>query len=714
MAKVSLGWPRSFRRVGTRRRLVAAVAAGVAVLAGIGTLVIPALGAAGGPAPASAPSADSSQTPLRDPDAASRPHVDIASTMKNQAVPLPPAASPPAPTPPAVAQLPALRPHEVFAFLPYWSLPYQATIDVSRFTTVAYFGVDINGSGSIITGDTGWDGYRSAALAAFIDRAHAQGDRVVLSAECFDQGALDQLASDPGSADRLAGALGAAVKAESFDGVNLDFEGLGSADRAGMARLFRGVADDLHSINPRWQVTVDTYGSSAEDSAGFFDVRAIAASVDAFFVMAYDMGSRATPSPTAPLDGPGITDARVLSSYVRAVPAAKVLLGIPFYGYQWPISGPSGDAGPIGPPSPVTYSQVVDGHLETSWDQVTQTPSGVYQAGGTWYRAFFDDPSSVALKAAAADRAGTRGVGVWALGMAGNDPAMTDALLGHAPPLKDWVPSPSGTPDAGPAPAAGPTTPPTTTPPPPNRFSPYGPTNAATPTASSAGLMPSAYLCSLLADDVPLAGTMQSMAGSALGGPAPVDLVADFNRLRASAGCAGGSPAPVPGGGPAPGLCQFLGDQAQVAGVLQGVVESGSGPLPVSLGDVVGHLAASGGCTGVGAPAGIPLTGCAALSTALGTISGEASVLQHDAEAQAGRPLGADLAALVAGLGSGCSDSPQAGGGPPANLASLCTLLTDLNGEAQVLQQAAAAQSGQAVPSLPAGVQQLGSVVGCP
>jgi len=53
-----------------------------------------------------------------------------------------------------------------------------------------------------------------------------------------------------------------------------------------------------------------------------------------------------------------------------------------------------------------------------------------------------DDPTSLALKAQLANYFHIAGVGIWALGMDGNNPAMLAALLGNAPVAKDVLTGP--------------------------------------------------------------------------------------------------------------------------------------------------------------------------------------------------------------------------------------------------------------------------------
>jgi hypothetical protein len=73
------------------------------------------------------------------------------------------------------------------------------------------------------------------------------------------------------------------------------------------------------------------------------------------------------------------------------------------------------------------------------WDRTSQTPWTAYQNGSQWHQVYFDDPTSLALKARLANAYRIAGVGVWALGMDGNDPAMLAALLGNASPAKYLV-----------------------------------------------------------------------------------------------------------------------------------------------------------------------------------------------------------------------------------------------------------------------------------
>ena len=87
----------------------------------------------------------------------------------------------------------------------------------------------------------------------------------MLTVNDFDQGSLDALTSSPTVATTLSSALVPLLQAKSLDGVNFDFEGDGSADQSGLTNLIEAVSGALRAADAHWQITMDTYASSAGD-----------------------------------------------------------------------------------------------------------------------------------------------------------------------------------------------------------------------------------------------------------------------------------------------------------------------------------------------------------------------------------------------------------------------------------------------------------------
>jgi hypothetical protein len=375
---------------------------------------------------------------------------------------LPAATTPPAPAPPSLAGSAPLRPHEVFGFAPYWTLSQSGGFNVNGITTIAYFSIDVNADGSLDESGPGWSGYESQALADLITRAHAAGDRVVLTVTSFDQDSLNQLTSSPTAPSTLAAALTGVIQAKNLDGVNLDFEGQGSGDQAGLTNLVSHVSAAIHAVNPHYQVTMDTYASSAGDSNGFYNIRALAPVVDGFFVMEYQMNLQANSSPTSPLTSTMFSDRTAIEQYVAAAPAAKVILGMPYFGIDWPTSDGTLTAHATGPATDISDGQVMASGHPIYWDTTTDTAWTSYEVGTQWHETFFENPASLYDAAQLANSSGLGGVGIWALGMDGNDPSMLTALLGFAPAIKEGPLGPSATSKSTPTSS---TTSTTTTPP---------------------------------------------------------------------------------------------------------------------------------------------------------------------------------------------------------------------------------------------------------
>jgi hypothetical protein len=340
---------------------------------------------------------------------------------------LPAATVPPVAAPASVATAAPLSPHEVFGFVPYWSLGQGAGFSVAGLTTLDYFAVGLNANGSLDKSGAGWNGYESQALSDLITQAHGAGIRVVLTVNDFDQHSLDELTSNPAAATTLANALVGAVQAKSLDGVNLDLEGEGSGDQAGLTRLVTTVSNALHQVDPHWQVTMDTYASSAGDPSGFYDISALASAVDGFFVMEYSPNIAAGAQATSPLTSSLFSDLTTVQQYAAAAPASKVILGMPLYGDDWATSDNSLSATATGPATTLSDSQIEAAGNPTYWDPVTDSAWTAYLVGTQWHETFFDDPTSFYEIAHLANQYGLGGVGLWALGPDGTDPAMVNA-----------------------------------------------------------------------------------------------------------------------------------------------------------------------------------------------------------------------------------------------------------------------------------------------
>jgi spore germination protein len=363
---------------------------------------------------------------------------------------LPQASAAPAAAPAAVTSGPPLAARENFAFAPYWTLPQSGSFSLTGLSTLAYFAVGVNPDGTLDESGAGWDGFQSQALADLVSRAHAQGERVVLTVNDFGQSSLDALTSSPTAAATLSSALIPLLQSKNLDGVNFDFEGEGSGDQNGLTALIASTSSALRAADPHWQITMDTYASSAGDPNGFYNIPALAQSVDAFFVMDYELNLEGTQSAASPLTSGAFSSLTTLRQYTAAVPASKVILGAPFFGIDWPTDNGTMAANAAGGATDIADSQA-EGNGPQYWDPVTDTAWTSYQAaGGQWHESYYEGEYGLYEVSQLAAYFGVRGVGIWALGMESNDTEMISALDGLRPPAGPGGTGPGSTSDSPP------------------------------------------------------------------------------------------------------------------------------------------------------------------------------------------------------------------------------------------------------------------------
>jgi spore germination protein len=124
--------------------------------------------------------------------------------------------------------------------------------------------------------------------------------------------------------------------------------------------------------------------------------------------MAYDYHwSTSAPGPIAPVGW--VRD--VLDYALAHIPAQKLQLGIPLYGYDW--------VGSVG--HPLSWSQVytlLTAHrAQVQWDQASQSPWLRYtDAAGTQHEVWFENAYSSSTKFDLARKLGVHGVSLWMFG----------------------------------------------------------------------------------------------------------------------------------------------------------------------------------------------------------------------------------------------------------------------------------------------------------
>jgi spore germination protein len=217
---------------------------------------------------------------------------------------------------------------------------------------------------------------------------------------------LTTLWQHPRRAHRLAEKLAALVRGTTWWGLNLDFEGNPFRDRRAFTRFVVQLANVLHREGKALTLDVPAETAASAHRSGY-SYTALGHAADALLIMAYDVHNPDTgPGPIAPQGW-----VRQVVAYAsRTVPADKLWLGLPFYGYLW--AGRHVTALTLGMISTwlSTHSYPV------RWDRQAATPFVTYVVGRTRHWLYFESPRSLAAVECVAARHHWAGVFYWFIG----------------------------------------------------------------------------------------------------------------------------------------------------------------------------------------------------------------------------------------------------------------------------------------------------------
>ncbi len=319
---------------------------------------------------------------------------------------------------------------EVYGYLPYWRLD-SGTADRLHYdyvSTIAFFGLGILANGTI---DTSWVGYKEYVgddAAAVTNAAHDKGVRVVPTFQLFDSGALHKmtafLGSDAAQATFIAQAL-ALMADRKADGANLDFEPMSAAMTPAYLSFVAKLRAAMQARFPG-----STLVNSTSAGAGAALVAGLVPLVDKQMVMTY--GYRTATATVAGATAPLAHAARNVDIHItrilQSAPADSILLGVPYYGFDWPVTSAVPNATvqtnktTFGPAKSITYAAArayLAAHptIVRHHDTVEGSAYYIYRDAvkKTYREVYFDDEVSLAAKYDYALVKGLGGIGIWTL-----------------------------------------------------------------------------------------------------------------------------------------------------------------------------------------------------------------------------------------------------------------------------------------------------------
>lgn len=325
---------------------------------------------------------------------------------------------------------------QIVGFLPYWLLTKADKQYASSITTLTYFGLVVNGDGSLVKltnpkeEEPGWTNLKGDTYSAFLadgKKNHLKQSLLVVSG---DDDAIRAMLTQPEvAAKNLVSEAAPIMKDKGFTDLNLDIETFmeGSpSSQMQFTRFVRAVKDELVA-GKLGTLTIDLI-PIALVKPKLYDARALGAIADTVVLMTYDyhyLGSL-TAGAVAPVGGAGETlefDVETaLQEALKVIPKDKILLGIPLYGYEWETVGKAPESATIpGGGSTASTRRIADmmekcATCTASLDPVAKEPYLIYKENDYFHQIYYENEESMKEKILLAKKYELGGIALWALG----------------------------------------------------------------------------------------------------------------------------------------------------------------------------------------------------------------------------------------------------------------------------------------------------------
>lgn len=217
--------------------------------------------------------------------------------------------------------------------------------------------------------------------------------------------------SDPAKRTRVVDQLLAAVKAWKGQGINIDLENIKADDRQNLNDFMQEMSDKFHA--EKLGVTIDVAAKTSDAPtaywAGCYDYAFLGKVCDMVMIMAYDEHwSGGHPGPVGSL--PWVR--KVTEYCLTVIPKEKLVLGVPFYGYDWPEGGKAKSTN-----CTKVAKLLADKKIKLQWDNIGKSHWFEYTDDtGVKRTVYFESQLSLKNRIALAQELKLAGISIWCLG----------------------------------------------------------------------------------------------------------------------------------------------------------------------------------------------------------------------------------------------------------------------------------------------------------
>ncbi len=305
----------------------------------------------------------------------------------------------------------------VVATVPYWNIDYgtaSVLANPNTFSEMSPWMYGLDNEGRIVPQ---YGAAQAATVDAQLARLRAARVPLVPTLANIIQGTwayrpvLTDILHVPRLRAQHVAAIVALVQRQHYAGIDIDYEDLRAGDRTAFTAFITELAAALHATGK--VLSVDLFAKA--DNRGYDqrnlaqDYKAIGQVADQVRLMGYEYHwAESAPGPVAPIGW-----IRAVLRYAKTqIPASKIILGVPLYGYDWA----DGHGTPVSWLEAFQLSRRYG--AQPLFDAASQSPwFGYTDASGRRHVIWFENGPSVKAKLEAAQSAGIGGAYVWLYGL---------------------------------------------------------------------------------------------------------------------------------------------------------------------------------------------------------------------------------------------------------------------------------------------------------
>lgn len=343
---------------------------------------------------------------------------------------------------------------EATGFLPYWRLNQIDAVRYDLLSEVNFFSLTVGPDGHIVqvTGnqtEPGWRWWNTQQVKDLIPKVQISGDAFGLTLAMLNNSDLRSFLGSRSAQQNLISDTLDQIHSRHLNAVTLDFENSGAPPavyRRDFTAFARRFSSTLRQQAPGATLSL-TLPALAGRDRGLFDLSRLVPLFDRFIGMTYDYynASSDVAGPNAPMKGFSrhkfvfdVTTA--YHDYLRVIPRTKIVMGIPYSGWDWAVRKGTALLGHTLPATnPNSYAAILSyGRMrgfgvlkpaQCQWDRDAEEPHCEYvDSKGVQHQVWFENNRSIAVKYSYARANAFAGTAIWVLGYDGTYPDLWNIL----------------------------------------------------------------------------------------------------------------------------------------------------------------------------------------------------------------------------------------------------------------------------------------------